>query len=76
MDKAEAEQLVISQFKALPASERKTLDQVLAFAETAASAITFETLGNPHAIVVAWVVREFQGGAAINKAIRQVRRAE
>lgn len=73
MDKATAEKLVIDQWRALPANQRRTLDQALAFSETVAASLSFETLGNPASIVRAWVVREFQGGAEIRKAILGLR---
>lgn len=73
MEKSAAEKLVLEQWRALPVSQRKTLDQALAFADTAAATIVFDTVGNPKAIIRAWVVREFQGGAEITKAIRELR---
>lgn len=76
MDKAAAEKIVVSEWRALPLNQRKTIDQALAFAEQAAARISFDTLGNPRSIVRAWVVREFQGGADLNKAIRNLRDGE
>ena len=73
MQKSEAEGLVLKQWRALPPSERKTLEQALAFADRLATVVSFETVGNPKSIIRAWVVREFQGGSEINQAIRDLR---
>ena len=73
MDKAAAEKLVVTEWRALPANQRKTIDQALAFAERIGTQVAFDTLGNSRSIVRAWVVREFQGGADLNKAIRTLK---
>ena len=61
MEKAAAEKVVRERWRALPLSQRKTLDQALAFADHVAATIQFATLGNPRSIIRAWVMREFQG---------------
>jgi hypothetical protein len=73
VQKSEAEGLVLKQWRALPPSERKTLEQALAFADRLATVVSFETVGNPKSIIRAWVIREFQGGSGINQAIRDLR---
>lgn len=73
MDKAAAETLVVGRWRSLPAAQRKTIEQAMAFAEAVSAEMSFETLGNPRSIIRAWVIRELQGGADLNKAIRTLR---
>ena len=73
MDKAAAETLVVGRWRSLPAAQRKTIEQAMAFAEAIAAEVSFETLGNPRSIIRAWVIRELQGGSDLNKAIRTLR---
>ena len=73
MDKAAAETLVVGRWRSRPAGHRKTIEQALAFAEAVSAEVSFETLGNPRSIIRAWVIRELQGGADLNKAIRTLR---
>ena len=73
MEKAAAESLVVGRWRSLPTAQRKTIEQALAFAEAISAEVSFVTLGNPRSIIRAWVIRELQGGADLNKAIRTLR---
>jgi hypothetical protein len=68
MNKTDAEEEVVRRWRALPMSKRKTVDQVLAFGSSLAGEVTFDTLGDPKRIIVAWLLREFQASAAFTAA--------
>ena len=66
--KAEAEKEVLRLWRALPVSQRQTLEQVIAFAATLEGRVSFPTLGNPRRIITAWLVQEYETNAARQNA--------
>lgn len=61
ISKDEAHSLVLTRWRALPVSERKTYAQAIAFAADLAAELDFETLGHPQKIIQGWLVREIDG---------------
>lgn len=58
MTKDEAQFEALKQWRALPPQSRRTVSDAQAFGETLAMQLTFPTLGNAKAMLVAWLVRD------------------
>ena len=58
MSKSQAQAMVLERSRALPAAERQTYAQAIAFAAKLAPELDFETLGRPPKIIQGWLVRD------------------
>lgn len=70
MDKAVAEAEAIRMWRALPAKDRRTHHQAVAFASQIEPLLQFETLGKRDKIIEGWIVREFLANEAIIERYR------
>ena len=61
ISKSQAQAMVLERWRALPAGERQTYAQAIAFAAKLAPELDFETLGRPPKIIQGWLVREING---------------
>jgi hypothetical protein len=58
LTKAEAERETLSRWRALPAMDRRTYKQAMAFAAKLSAELVFPTLGTRDRIILAWLARD------------------
>ena len=59
--KDEAREEALRRWRALPPTERQTIDQAQIFAAALAAELDFRTMGNSRMVILGWLVRDLDG---------------